>query len=74
VYVLYESFGFNGFVIKVQSFPMVSHYRTDIISGVGHLRSDLVVLLILCMVACNDWDIGILLQVSQDSPNFTENG
>ena len=29
------------------------HNRTDIISSVDHLRSDLVMPLVLCMVACN---------------------
>jgi hypothetical protein len=35
----------------------------NIISGVGHPRSDLVVSLVLCMVACNIWGTGIVLQV-----------
>jgi hypothetical protein len=39
-------FGSNGFVSKGQSFPMDGHYRTDIISSVGHLRSDLVLPLV----------------------------
>jgi hypothetical protein len=43
-------FGSNGFVTKMQPFPMDDHYRTDIINGVGHPRSDSVVLLVLCMV------------------------
>jgi hypothetical protein len=41
----------NGFVTKTQSFPMDGHYRTYIISGVGHSRLDLVVPLVLCVVA-----------------------
>jgi hypothetical protein len=45
------------------------HYRTDIISNVGHLRSHLVVPLVLYMVACNGWDTGIVLQVPRDSAN-----
>jgi hypothetical protein len=32
---------------------MGDHYKMDIISGVGHLRSDSVVLLVLCTVVCN---------------------
>jgi hypothetical protein len=28
--------GFNGFVIKTQSFPMHGHYWMDVISSVGH--------------------------------------
>jgi hypothetical protein len=45
-------FGSNGFVIKTQSFPMDGHYWMDVISGVGHLRSDSVVLLVLHMICC----------------------
>ena len=48
---VYMGFGSNGFVTKTQSFPMDGHYKMDIISGVGHPRSDLVVLLVLCTVA-----------------------
>jgi hypothetical protein len=36
--VLYRGFGSNGFVTKVQSFPMDGHYRTNIINSVGHLE------------------------------------
>jgi hypothetical protein len=36
----------NGFVTKGQPFPMDGHYRMDIISSVGHLRSDLVLSLV----------------------------
>jgi hypothetical protein len=43
-------FGSIGYMTKIQSFLMDGHYRTDIISGVGHPRSDLVVLLVLCTV------------------------
>ena len=43
-------FGSNDFVIKAQSFPMDGNNRTDINSGVSHLRSDLVVSLMLYMV------------------------
>jgi hypothetical protein len=63
VSVLYEGFGSNGFVTKVQPFPMDGPYRTDIISGVGHPRSDSVMLLVLCTVACNGWGTDIVLQV-----------
>jgi hypothetical protein len=41
----------NGFVTKVQPFPINGHYRTSIISGIGHSRSNSVMLLVLCMVA-----------------------
>jgi hypothetical protein len=51
--VLYGGFRFNGFVARVQSFIMVGHYRTDVISGVGHQRSDSVMLLMLRTMAYN---------------------
>ena len=43
-------FGSNGFVTKAQPFPMDGHYRMDIISGVGHSRSNSVMLLVLYTV------------------------
>ena len=70
--VLYWGFGSNGFVIKVQQFSIVGHYRKNIISGVGHPMSDSVMLLVLCMVACNDWGIDTVLQVSRDNINLAE--
>jgi hypothetical protein len=45
-------FGSNGFVIIMQPFPIDGHYRTSVISCVGHPRSDAVMLLVLCMVRC----------------------
>jgi hypothetical protein len=45
-------FGSNGFVTKMQQFPMDGHYRTNIISGVGHPRSDSVMPLVLRMICC----------------------
>jgi hypothetical protein len=54
-------FGSNGFVTKVQSFPKDGCYRIDIISGMGHLRSDSIVLLMLCTIAYNGWGTGIVL-------------
>jgi hypothetical protein len=71
--LLYESFGSNGFLTKVQPFPMDGHYRIDIISSVGHPRSDLVVPLVLCTVACNDWGTGIVLQIPRDNTKPVEN-
>jgi hypothetical protein len=47
VVCVWGGFGSNGFVIKMQPFPMDGHYRTDIISSVGHPRSDSVVPLVL---------------------------
>jgi hypothetical protein len=51
-----------------------SHHKTDIISGVGHPRSDSVMLLVLYMVACNGWGTDIVLLVLRDSANPAENG
>jgi hypothetical protein len=45
-------FGSNGFVIKMQSFPIDGYYRTNVISCVGHPRWDLVVSLVLQTVCC----------------------
>ena len=71
---VWRSFGSNGFVTKVQPFPMNGHYKTNIISGVSHSKSDSVIPLVLCTVVCNDWGIGIVLQVSRDNTNPVENG
>jgi hypothetical protein len=46
-----EGFGSNGFMTKAQSFPMDGHYRTNIISSIGHPRLDSVIHLVLCIVA-----------------------
>jgi hypothetical protein len=43
-------FGSNGFVTKTQPFSIDGHCRIDIISGVGHLRLDSVVPLMLCTI------------------------
>ena len=51
---------------------MGDHYRTDIISGVCHLRSNSVMSLVLCMVVCNGWGTGIVLQVPRNSANPVE--
>jgi uncharacterized membrane protein len=40
----------NVFVIKAHPFSMDGHYRTDIISSVGHPRLDSIVPLMLYMV------------------------
>ena len=58
---VYGGFGSNGFVTKTQPFPMDGHFRTYIISGVGHPRSNSVVPLVLCTVAYNEWGISIVL-------------
>jgi hypothetical protein len=38
-----------------------SHYMKDIISGVGHPRSDSVMLLVFYVVMCNGWGTSIVL-------------
>jgi hypothetical protein len=43
-------FGSNGFMTKTQPFPMDGHYRTNVINGVGHPRSDSIMPLVLCMI------------------------
>jgi hypothetical protein len=47
---VYIGFGSNGFVAKTQPFSMDGHYRTNIISGLGHSRSNSVMPLVLCTV------------------------
>jgi hypothetical protein len=53
---------------------MGSHYRMDIISSMGHPRSQSIVSLVICTVVCNGWGIGIVLQVPRDSVNLTKKG
>ena len=60
--VHYTGLGSNGCFVAGATL-MGDHYRMDIISGVGHPRSDSVMLLVLCVVACNGWGTGIELQV-----------
>jgi hypothetical protein len=50
------------------------HYSMDIISGVGHPRSDSVVLLVLYTITYNIRGIGVILQVPRDSVNLVGNG
>jgi hypothetical protein len=45
-------FGSNGFVTKMQPFPIDGYYRMNVISGVGSQRSDSVVPLMLRTVCC----------------------
>jgi hypothetical protein len=49
----YVIWALNSMVVLASAALMSGHYRTNIISGVGHPRSDLVVPLVLCTVACN---------------------
>ena len=71
--VCYMSFGSNGYFV-IGATLMNSHYRADIINGVGYPRSDSVVSLVLCMVAYNIRGTDVVLQVSRDSANPTEEG
>jgi hypothetical protein len=50
------------------------HYKIDIISGIGHLRSDSVVPLVLYTVAYNIQGTGVVLRVPRDSANLVKNG
>ena len=50
--VCYMGFGFNDCFVTSATL-MDGHYKTDIISGVGHPRLDSVVPLVLCTVAYN---------------------
>jgi hypothetical protein len=52
---------------------MVGHYKTYIISSLGHPMLDSVILLVLWTVACNGQGTGIVLHVPQDNVNPTEN-
>jgi hypothetical protein len=69
--VRYIGLGFNG-CFMAGTVLTGSHYRMDNISSVGHPRSDLIVLLILCMVTYNIQGTSVLLQVPRDSVNPTE--
>jgi hypothetical protein len=50
------------------------HYRTNIINGVGHPRSDLVVSLMLYTVAYNIRSTSVVLQVPRNNANPVGNG
>jgi hypothetical protein len=52
---------------------MGGHYKMNIISVMGHSRSDSIVPLVLCKVAYNIRSTGIVLQVPWDSANLVEN-
>ena len=72
-YVCHMGLGSNG-CFMVDAALMSGHYKTDIISGVGHPRSNSVVLLVLCMIMYNIWGTGVVLQVPWDSANPTRKG
>ena len=71
--VYYMSHGSNGCFVTSTAL-MDGHYVLDIINSVGHPRSDSVVPLVLCTVVYNIQDIGVVVQVLQDSANPDENG
>jgi hypothetical protein len=50
------------------------HYKIDIINGVGHLRLNLVMPLVLCMTADNIRGTSVVLQVPWDNVNPDEKG
>ena len=52
---------------------MGSHYWMDIISGVGHSRSNSIMPLVLYTVAYNIRGTGVVLQVPRDRVNPIEN-
>jgi hypothetical protein len=58
--VYYMGLGSNG-CFTADAALMGSHYRMDIISGVGHPRSDSIIPLVLCMVAYNIQGTGVVL-------------
>ena len=53
---------------------MGNHHRMDIISGVGHPRLDVIVLLVLYTVAYNIRGTSVVLQIHRDSINPSEMG
>ena len=71
--VCYMSLGSNGcFMANVALTG--GQDRTDIISGVGHPRSDSVMLLVLCMVTYKIRGTDVVLQIPRDSANPARNG
>jgi hypothetical protein len=70
--VYYIGLGSNGCFMTGATL-MGGHYTTCIISGVGHLRSDSVVPLVLWIVAYNIQGTGVVLQVLQNNVNPAEN-
>ena len=71
--VYYMGIGSNDYFMA--SIALVGgHYKIDIINGVGHLRSNLVVLLVLCTIAYNIRGTSVVLQVHQNIVNPTGMG
>jgi hypothetical protein len=48
-------------IIVASATLMDDHYRTNIISSVGHSRLDSVMPLVLCTIICNGWGTDIVL-------------
>jgi hypothetical protein len=71
--VCYMSLGSIG-CFMANATLMGGHYRTNIISSVGHLRLNLVVPPVLCTVAYNIWGIDVVLHVPWDSANLAVKG
>ena len=69
--VCYMSLGFSGCFVTVATITG-GHYKTYIISGVGHLRSDLVVPLLLWAIAYNIRGTSVVLQVPRDNVKLVE--
>jgi hypothetical protein len=70
---VYMNFGSSGFMTRCNHSLMNGHYRTYIISSVGHPRLDSVMPLMLYTVVYNIWGTSVVLQISQNSNNSTEN-
>jgi hypothetical protein len=70
--VCYMGLGSNNCFMAYTA--LMGGYKTDIISGIGHLRLDSIVQLMLYMVAYNIQGTGVVLQVIRDSANLIKKG
>jgi hypothetical protein len=71
--VCYIGLGSNDYFV-IGATLTGGHFRTIIISSVGHLRLDSVMPLVLYMVAYNIGGTSVILQVSRDRANLAKNG
>jgi hypothetical protein len=71
--VCYMGFGSNGCFMAGAALTD-SHYKTNIISGIGHPRSDSVMPLVLCIVTYNIRGTNVVLKVPRNNANLAENG
>jgi hypothetical protein len=71
--VYYMGLGSNGCFMASAALTD-GHYRTYIISNVGHPRLDSIVPLVLCTIVYNIWGTDVVLWVHRDSINPTGNG